>query len=75
MLKCREIPELCSAWLDGQLTLRERISGRLHLFICHRCRHYWRALFRVAGAMPHQAESASDEQVEAVLAKIEEHSM
>lgn len=39
MLSCKESAELMSQGLDRSLGLRERISLRLHLLMCHGCRN------------------------------------
>jgi predicted anti-sigma-YlaC factor YlaD len=44
MLSCREVVERSSALLDGDLSLRERMSMRMHLAMCRHCRRYWRHL-------------------------------
>lgn len=40
MLSCKEVGELLSNRLDQKLSLAERISLRMHLFICKRCSCY-----------------------------------
>jgi predicted anti-sigma-YlaC factor YlaD len=44
VLSCREVVERSSALLDGDLSLRERMSMRMHLAMCRHCRRYWRQL-------------------------------
>ncbi|HHH35397.1 MAG TPA: zf-HC2 domain-containing protein [Gammaproteobacteria bacterium] len=44
MLSCKEVSKLVSQAQDRSLTLRERISVRLHLFMCNMCRRYRRQL-------------------------------
>ena len=74
MLKCKQIPELTSAMLDDQLSFYERWQVKLHLFICHRCRDYWRALLSTVTALGTYTDRASDEQVEQVVASVKSHS-
>ena len=45
MLSCKEATELASRSLDRKLPWPQRLSLRLHLLICHRCRHYINHLF------------------------------
>jgi len=40
MRSCRDISALVSQGLDKKLSLSERISVRLHLLICSRCRNF-----------------------------------
>lgn len=37
---CKEMTQTFSASLDRDLTLRERIISKLHLFTCEACRRY-----------------------------------
>jgi len=67
MLKCREVPQLCSARLDSQLSFSQRLQLKVHLLICHRCRDYWRALRRIVTALPNFQQRASAQQIEQVI--------
>lgn len=40
MLKCRQITEQASHYVDGELSLRGRLQYRLHLLMCHQCRTF-----------------------------------
>ncbi len=40
MLNCREVTRLLSAAQDRSLTLKERMSLRLHLMMCSGCRNF-----------------------------------
>lgn len=44
MLKCREACKLLSEAQDRKLTPRERLSLKLHLFVCIHCRRYRKQL-------------------------------
>jgi predicted anti-sigma-YlaC factor YlaD len=44
MIKCKDVPELASDYLDGDLPLSKRIALRFHLLICHSCRAYLQQL-------------------------------
>ena len=44
MLTCREMSELGSAIIDGQLNLRTRLAVFMHLRMCTNCRRYIRQL-------------------------------
>jgi hypothetical protein len=40
VLKCRELAELVTPYLEDALPLRARLAARLHLFLCAACRRY-----------------------------------
>jgi hypothetical protein len=40
VLKCRDLAELVTPYLEGALPLRARLAARLHLFLCDACRRY-----------------------------------
>lgn len=67
MLSCKEITEKSSAYVDGDLSLRERLQYRLHLMMCHHCRTFVHN-FKAGVAMLRRVRQASthDEQVEKV---------
>ncbi len=41
LLRCRDMPELASDYLDHTLPLRRRLAVRLHLAICTACTAYY----------------------------------
>lgn len=40
MLSCRELSETASDYLEGTLTLRQRVGVTMHLLMCRHCRAY-----------------------------------
>jgi len=44
MLKCQQVAERASDFLDAKLTLRARLQMRLHLMMCRFCREYVRQM-------------------------------
>jgi hypothetical protein len=40
VLKCRDLAELVTPYLDGALPVRLHLSARLHLWLCGACRRY-----------------------------------
>ena len=40
MLNCKQASELMSQAQDRDISLRERLSLRLHLLVCHGCRNF-----------------------------------
>jgi anti-sigma factor RsiW len=41
---CRDVAQLVTDYLDGSLTLSERIRFQLHLGLCFACRNYLRQM-------------------------------
>ena len=39
--KCREMAELVTDYLEGDLPWHRRLAARLHLFLCTACTHYF----------------------------------
>lgn len=67
MLKCREFIDTADALIDGELSTRQRLSMRLHWFICRHCRRYLRQLRALLSAIPFMHKPASDNEVERVM--------
>ncbi|VXC55541.1 Anti-sigma factor [Pseudomonas sp. 8Z] len=44
MLTCKELVAHSSDFLDGQLTLRQRLAVRTHLAMCSHCRRFIRQM-------------------------------
>lgn len=40
MFRCKDIAEHASRYVGRQLSFVERVQFRVHLFICHDCRHF-----------------------------------
>ncbi len=40
MLSCQQITELVTEYLEGRLSLVERLRFQMHLGMCHHCRRY-----------------------------------
>lgn len=74
MLNCREVSELASPYLDGELSWRERTAMRMHLLMCHHCRRFMRQWSGLIRAIPSMHRKASPEEVDKVLAHISEAS-
>lgn len=70
MLTCREVVEQTDALLAGELTWRQRLSLRLHLFICRYCRRYLSQLRRLLNAIPGMHGKAERAEVERVMRKL-----
>ncbi|HUE87946.1 MAG TPA: zf-HC2 domain-containing protein [Vicinamibacterales bacterium] len=53
MLKCRDVAERASEYIDHELSWRGYLAVRLHLLMCRVCREYVRQLSLVAHALQH----------------------
>jgi hypothetical protein len=51
MLSCKDISELSSEFLDGQLTTRQRLAFRLHVMLCKACGNYMTQLHTTRAAV------------------------
>jgi hypothetical protein len=40
VLSCRDVTELATRYMEGDLSLRARLAMRLHLTLCGMCRAY-----------------------------------
>lgn len=66
MLNCKDATRLISDGLEQTLGLPQRLSLRLHLFICHYCRNYSRQLRflkRISPAIEGHIESHHEHQL------------
>lgn len=70
MFKCRDISELATDYLEGNLSLRNRAAFHLHLMICDPCRGYLHNL-RQTIQLIHSAQRA-ETLPEAVLVQIDQ---
>jgi anti-sigma factor RsiW len=62
MFSCKDITEHASAYVDGKLSLVDRVKFRLHVFICHNCREYlaqFRAMIRSVARTRREPEAAT----------------
>ncbi|HYW92825.1 MAG TPA: zf-HC2 domain-containing protein [Gammaproteobacteria bacterium] len=74
MLKCNEVVQNASAYLDGELPMLSRWRIRLHLKICENCQRFV-AQLRLTGSMLrlHQRDEhgdGSDPEVDSLVQKI-----
>ncbi len=51
MLTCKEITELVTAYVEGQLSFTDRLRFRLHIGMCHNCRAYVRQMKATVAAL------------------------
>jgi predicted anti-sigma-YlaC factor YlaD len=63
MINCKQATAMASQQLDRELSLRQRLSLKLHLLICRYCRNYRRQLrflHRIAPRLQTFIEEHSD---------------
>lgn len=51
MLSCKELVANSSDFLDSQLSLRQRLSVRMHLAMCYRCRRFIKQMRLTQGVL------------------------
>ena len=74
MLKCKDIAEKSSAYVDDQLSLRGRIDFYLHLAICVNCRRFLRQLkMMILGSRNLPMASIGDHEVESIYQEVKKH--
>lgn len=56
MLSCRELVQLVTDYLEGGLTVEERLAFERHIAICPPCRGYLEELRRTVGVAATLAE-------------------
>jgi len=62
MLKCHQITEQASRYIDGELTCSGRLQYRVHLLMCHHCRtfiHNFRAGIQMLRRVHQQREQTA----------------
>jgi hypothetical protein len=70
VLKCRDMAELATPYLEGTLPLRLRIAAWFHLRLCDACRRYIdqvRRTIRFLGSGPLPPPPANEQQIMALL--------
>ncbi len=74
MLKCKEIVEKSSDFVDGQLTLKGKIDFYWHIFMCVHCRRFLRQLRLMLSSMPYLDEKElTDNEVELIMQRVKEN--
>ena len=70
MLKCRDMAELVTPYLEGELPLRLRIAAWYHLRLCDACRRYidqMRTTIRFLGSGPPPSPPSNEQEIMASL--------
>ncbi len=71
MLKCRDLEQLSSDYIDNILPLHKRLSIKLHILLCVHCRRYLH-YFKLTDEISHTVENnlIQTEKIDAVMIKI-----
>jgi anti-sigma factor RsiW len=70
VLKCRDLAELVTPYLEDALPLRARLAARLHLFLCSACRRYveqMRRTIRFLGSRPPPSSPETENKIMELL--------
>ena len=68
MLKCKDIPEQASDYVEHTLDRRTRAMFRLHLMLCTNCRRFMRQFRTLLGAFGRKRPPVlSEERVERIV--------
>lgn len=71
MLKCKDIADHSSDYLDGTLPLSRRLAIWLHLMMCGHCRRYLKNLRMVIATLARSKPSIEEEaHVDKIIEKI-----
>jgi hypothetical protein len=70
VLKCRDMAELVTPYLEGALPLRLRFAAWRHLRLCDACRRYFeqvRSMIGFLGSGPPPPPPANEQEIMALL--------
>ncbi len=69
MLSCKDLVAHSSDFLDGQLSLRERLGVRAHLAMCRHCRRFIRQM-KVSQHVLRQLPDAAIPELDALVERL-----
>lgn len=67
MLSCKEITQLVTEYVEGALSLRDRLRFQLHIGMCRHCRAYLRQMKLTAKTLGYLPEPELPPDLEAEL--------
>jgi hypothetical protein len=71
MLTCKDIAKQASDYVDGQMTVRQRLAFAFHLLVCGQCREFLRQLrLAVSFYQRMPAKELSAQEADAIVARI-----
>ena len=56
MLRCKDVVERASRYIDGEMSWSRRLGMRLHLMMCIHCRRFMRQFRMVRDTLGHCSE-------------------
>jgi hypothetical protein len=71
-MKCRDMAEIATGYMEGDLPPRRRFAARLHLWLCGNCRRYiaqLRQTVRLLAAGPPPAPPENESEIIALLTR------
>lgn len=72
LITCRQVCETASDYIEGPVSLRQRLLLRMHLLICKHCRRYLshlRAVIGIAAQVP-PADEPSEQEIDALVERL-----
>lgn len=77
MLSCKDVTKLADDLVDKKLPWSTRLSVRIHLFICYRCRAYVDQLKKTVAILRHlgQVEKAEQSSVQQTLENLKKQGL
>ena len=75
MLSCRDVTNIASEYLAGELPLFKRMSFRMHVFMCKRCERYMHQLEITVQALKGlgSVDKVSDQATQDVVELLKQH--
>ena len=75
MLSCKDVTEKADDYLDRNLPVMTRVSYRMHLFVCNRCRRYLDQIKVTIGVLNRMEETSpcDDETARNIVADLQAH--
>ncbi len=71
MLSCKDINQKASQYIDGELTIRQRLVVGFHLLMCVHCRRYVRQLAATINTLRQlPKKECSDRQMEHIIDRL-----
>ncbi len=71
MLSCKDINQKASLYIDGELTIRQRLAVGFHLLMCVHCRRYVRQLAATINTLRQlPKKECSDGQMEHIIDRL-----
>ncbi len=67
MLTCRELTELVTEYLEGQLGWLQRLSFQMHVGMCGHCRRYFAQMKKTVQLLGHMPEEPIPDDVRTEL--------